>query len=170
MKIQTTNSQEIYNHLQFFNESQILVIDLRTEEHFSNYHIRDSINVPLNTFSLDELSCFDESAFINKYWHSKHHKSIFKGRKRALIILVAFEDASSHLLNQMPNVLGCGENVENQSSSPNWDELSLINAIFFNKLLQNQRHRFTYLCKSGMKQLSARYPSICEFKNQESTK
>jgi len=169
VKIQTTNGQEVYNHMQFFDDSQWLVIDFRSEECYSYYHLRNSINVPLDQLTLEEIVSFDESKFVSKYIHDKHQKMIFKARKRSMIILIPFEEESVNLLLDLPSLLRGGVISEDHRTFTYNDQASLVNTVFFKKMLQDQRHRHTYLCKSGMKQISSAYPSICNFMHLEVT-
>lgn len=162
LKIQLTNGQELYNHLQYFDNSKLLVIDFRSRVNFNNYHIKGSLNVPLEECTIDELVKFDESAFIAKYCLSKSHKTIFKARRRAMVILVAFEEAADQMLNNLPSLFIHGKEVNCNKSLTDYNQIALKNAVLMNKNLVSERHRYTYLCKSSMKKIQELYPFICE--------
>lgn len=161
LKIQTTNAQEIFNHLQFFDGHQFLIIDFRTRESFENYHVKDSLNVPLEECTAEELISLDENTFINKFCLTKHHKTLFKARRRALIVLIPFDGASANLLLDLPSLFHHGSNVDSHQSVSSLDHASLKNAILMQKFLVSSKHRHTYLSKTGMKEVSEKYPFMC---------
>lgn len=165
LKIQTTNAQEIFNHLQFFKNNQFLIVDFRSKDAFDNCHIKDSINVPIEECAPDDLVEFDEHLFINKYCLTKESKCLFKGRKRALVILIAFDEDSPGLISGFPKMFDEANGVDGHQLAPSCDRISLMNAILFQKLLVSERHRDTYLCKSSMKEFATYYPFICADKN-----
>jgi len=90
LKIQTTNAQEIYNHYQVFNNSQILILDFRNKESFEHCNFIGSINVPSDELSLSYLLQFDPVKFSAKFCRTKEQIKKFKLRKRCLVILIAF--------------------------------------------------------------------------------
>lgn len=165
LKIQTTNGLEIYNNVQHFEECQYMVFDFRCKNSYESYHLKNSINIPIEECTIDDFINFDEHEFIIKYCTNAHQKALFKTRRRRLTILVPFENSCGELLSIIPNWFSQSASDEKQPEEMmNIDKISMKNAMLFQKLLCLEKHRHTYLCKSSMKCISERYPMICHFK------
>lgn len=154
LKIQTTNAQEIYNNLQYFKPSELVVFDFRSKAAFESCHIRDSISIPLDSCAPSDIIKFDEKKFIECFV-PKPSVAAFKGRKRCLVIMIPFEDPSLNLLSNLPKLFESSENFEVELCE---DEIALRNSILFTKHLISERHRNTYVCRSGMKSIAEKYP------------
>lgn len=131
LKIQTTNAQELYNHYQYFKNDQILVIDFRNKKAFESWHLNGSINVPYDELKVSELINFNEEKFIKKYWTSKHHQLAFKKRKRAMVILIPFENPCDNLISQIPILFNKSKLEKLGDHTITQDYVSLRNSILF---------------------------------------
>jgi Dual specificity phosphatase, catalytic domain len=163
LKIQTTNAQELYNHYQYFKNDQMLVLDFRSKKDFENWHLTGSINVPSDELRVSDLINFAEEKFIKKYWHTKHHQLVFKKRKRAMVIIIPFENPCDSLISQIPILFNKSKLEKLGDHTITQDFVSLRNSILFNKVLSSEKHRYSYLCKTSMKLISENYPFLWKF-------
>lgn len=165
LKIQTTNAQELYNHYQFFDRDQIIVLDFRCQKAFEKCHIVGSINVPTEACTPSDFLNFSETKFSKAYWAAKDQKARFKLRKRWLVILIPFEQESSDPMTQAPLLFDELKLAQAKKGELTQDSLSLRNAILCNKMLLAERHRYSYIWKTSMELMASKYPFLCKFKD-----
>mmetsp|Transcript_18731 Transcript_18731/g.21524 ORF Transcript_18731/g.21524 Transcript_18731/m.21524 type:complete len:81 (+) Transcript_18731:272-514(+) len=76
---------------------------------------------------------------------------LFKHRRRSFVILIPFERSDQQLISQIPSLFRIELADETSELELSEDQISLKNSILFKKLLMSQRHKNSFLCKSGMK-------------------
>lgn len=63
---------------------------MRSQKHFSNCHLKNSVNFPVENNDLwRDLVDFDGDKIINKMFTSKEDKEAFKKRKQSMVYIVS---------------------------------------------------------------------------------
>ena len=157
----------IYNNFQYFVKNEMVIFDFRSRDAFQDCHIKNSINIPLESWTPYDFINFNESKFAQSFCQDKLSSFLFKGRRRSLVILIPSENSSCDLISNIPKLFESSKSDENSSIEFSEDEASLRNALLFKRQLISEKWRNCFLSKSGMRSISESYPWIWEFKDKD---
>ena len=144
----------------------MVIFDFRSKAAYEDCHIKNSINIPLDSWTPYDFINFNESNFISSFCSDKYMSNQLKCRRRSLVILIPFENSSWDLISNIPKLFENSKSDENLCEEFSEDQTSLRNALLFKKQLVLEKWRNSFLCKSGMNWISDNYPCIWTFKNK----
>jgi len=85
-KLNFLNETKIFNELQ--NHKKIIIFDFRTRSQFAAYHLENSINLPVDEVSVEDLEKVDENTLLS-YSHNKEEaKPLLSKYKRLFVVLI----------------------------------------------------------------------------------
>ncbi len=155
------DASKVYNTMQQYKKA--LIIDFRAPEAFQKAHFAFSINVPHYSVTPDEFLDYDPAKFMEKHFANTSEKELFTHRRRLMVFLIPSHGSVKHLCENPSVVQG---------------ELSLDPAKYKNRVLRakgfslsvlcykaftKEKVREVYILKEGFRELSGRFPFLCEF-------
>lgn len=140
-------------------KQQVLILDFRPSDQFELCHLVGSTNIPPEKCLDSDFTNFKESRFLTKFFRSAKQKQIFKRRKRFFVVLIAFNKNCDQLLELNSSLFTA--KFKGKKGLGKADDLkALKNAIMMQSILVKDRHRDSYLLKSGMNVFQEKYPFL----------
>lgn len=153
-------STKIYNTIQQYKKA--LIIDLRCPEDFYTSHFFSSVNLPGDSFTVEELLHYDSNAFYERHFSKVKNGELFLNRKRLVVYIVP----SFGCVDAMCDDHKVLTDILNSNTSSKIDFLrakALVHAYILADCLRKEKVREVYIYINGFGVLLNRYPFLCLF-------
>jgi len=161
-EIKTTNAQGIYNAYQMF--PKILVCDMRSQSHYENWHLKWSVNFPIDKFNASwKLTNFDPEKVIKSHLTLKVDKEAFKKRKQSMVFIVAHLNCSVEIFQNIAKLFEASKIKTLKRRYTCQDILATRNSILLYKALRLDKTREVYICRNSFNAIQGKYPFMCRF-------
>jgi protein-tyrosine phosphatase len=160
IKIKTTNAQDIYNQYQIF--PRILVFDLRSMTLYKTWHLKWSINFPVDILKDNSFINFDPEK-IDKFLILREDKEAFNKRKRSMCFIVAHQNSTSRIFPHLADLFDLAKIKELKTKFSSQDILATRNSILLYKALKKDKTREVYICRNSFNAIESKFPFMCRF-------
>jgi hypothetical protein len=160
IKIKTTNAQDIYNQYQIF--PRILVFDLRSMTLYKTWHLKWSINFPVDILKDNSFINFDPEK-IDKFLILREDKEAFSKRKRSMCFIVAHQNSTSRIFPHLADLFDLAKIKELKTKFSSQDILATRNSILLYKALKKDKTREVYICRNSFNAIESKFPFMCRF-------
>ena len=160
--IKTTNAQEFFNYYQLF--PKVIIMDMRSKEQYGHWHIKKSINFPVDVFKSDDFIHFKPSKILEENLTLAVDKEMFKNRKRSIVFIVSHRVCTTTIFEYLHYLFDPEKIQYLKSKYEAEDILATRNAVLLYQALKKDKTREVYICRNSFNALQSKYPFMWRFK------